>query len=175
MNIFINTKQENRNKLRLKDDKLFYLAYGSNLNEKQMLNLRCPGAIKIGSIYLEGFRLVFREVADFAEDSSSNLAIGLWEISKQHEQSLDIYEGVNSGLYKKIFWEISINDTSYKALIYKMNSQSIAEPRQNYLDTIVQGFDDFNLDKKTLEDAVLYSSNNKRGNPYIRKIDRRKA
>ena len=121
MNIFINTKQENRNKLRLKDDKLFYLAYGSNLNEKQMLNLRCPGAIKIGSIYLEGFRLVFREVADFAEDSSSHLGIGLWEISKQHEQSLDIYEGVNSGLYKKIFWEISINDTSYKALIYKMN------------------------------------------------------
>jgi len=174
MKISINSNLKNEEILNIKSTKLFYLAYGSNLNVEQMVGWRCPGAIKIGSLYLDGYRLVFRGVADFQKEPSFKLPLGLWEITKEHEQSLDRYEGVSSGLYKKLFWRISINNVNYKALIYKMNTESLAKPRQQYLDVINKGFDDFNLDKRMLSDAVIYSTDHKVGNPYIRKIDRRK-
>ena len=39
--------------------KRYYLAYGSNLNRKQM-EARCPGAKPIGTALLEGYELLFK-------------------------------------------------------------------------------------------------------------------
>ena len=39
--------------------KRYYLAYGSNLNRKQM-QMRCPGAKPIGTALLEGYELLFK-------------------------------------------------------------------------------------------------------------------
>ena len=41
------------------DKKRYYIAYGSNLNVKQMI-FRCPGARVIGTAKLEGYRLMFK-------------------------------------------------------------------------------------------------------------------
>ena len=41
---------------------MLYLAYGSNLNKKQM-SRRCPNAKPVGSIILKGYKLEFRRVA----------------------------------------------------------------------------------------------------------------
>ncbi len=152
--------------------KKYYLAYGSNLNQDQMIQ-RCPGAKIISSIYLNGFRLVFRGVADFEKGGNSKLALGLWQITEEHEKALDRYEGVKSGLYKKILWLIEFNNIQYKALIYKMNSDSIGSPCESYRETISDGFDDFNLDKKYLEESLKHAKINSKGESYTRKKDRR--
>ena len=167
MNIKILTEDVSR----MSDTKKYYLAYGSNLNQDQMIQ-RCPGAKIIGSIYLNGFRLVFRGVADFEKDTDSKLALGLWEITEDNEKALDRYEGVNSGLYKKILWLIDFNNVKYKALIYKMNSDSVGTPYESYRETISDGFDDFNLDKKYLEESLKHAKINSKGESYIRKKDR---
>lgn len=39
--------------------KTYYLAYGSNLNERQMKR-RCPDAIKVGTSFIDGYRLMFK-------------------------------------------------------------------------------------------------------------------
>ena len=39
--------------------KRYYLAYGSNLNRKQM-EMRCPGAKVVGTALLEGYELLFK-------------------------------------------------------------------------------------------------------------------
>ena len=39
--------------------KRYYLAYGSNLNRKQM-QMRCPGAKVVGTALLEGYELLFK-------------------------------------------------------------------------------------------------------------------
>ena len=168
MNIKILTEDVSK----MSDTKKYYLAYGSNLNQDQMIQ-RCPGAKIIGSIYLNGFRLVFRGVADFEKDADSKLALGLWEITEDHEKALDRYEGVNSGLYKKILWLIEFKNIQYKALIYKMNSDSIGSPYEPYKETIIDGFDDFKLNKKYLEDSLLHAELNSKGESYTRKKDRR--
>ena len=155
----------------ISNTKKYYLAYGSNLNVDQM-SIRCPGAKRIGSLYLSGYKLVFRGVADFEKDTNSKLALGLWEISKNHEKTLDRYEGVNSGLYKKILWLIEFKNVQYKALIYKMNSDSIGSPYESYKETIIDGFDDFKLNKKYLEESLKHAKINSKGETYIRKKDR---
>ena len=78
MNIRILTEDVSK----MSDTKSYYLAYGSNLNVEQMTN-RCPGAKRVGSFYLNGYRLVFRGVADFEKDTDSKLALGLWEITEK--------------------------------------------------------------------------------------------
>ena len=43
-----------------------YLAYGSNLNKRQMA-VRCPDAKPVGAAMIYGWELCFRGVADIAE------------------------------------------------------------------------------------------------------------
>ena len=73
---------------------MLYLAYGSNLNKKQM-SKRCPKAKPIGPIILSGYKLEFRRVATIKHTKKieDKLGCGLWEITKDCEKSLDIYEG----------------------------------------------------------------------------------
>ena len=40
-------------------EKRYYLAYGSNLNVRQM-KLRCPTARIVGTATIEGYRLMFK-------------------------------------------------------------------------------------------------------------------
>ncbi|MBQ2786039.1 MAG: gamma-glutamylcyclotransferase [Oscillospiraceae bacterium] len=59
----------------------FYLAYGSNLNVEQM-QYRCPGAIKVGTTYLEGYRITFRGnrfsgVANIEPRKGSRVPVGI--------------------------------------------------------------------------------------------------
>ena len=85
----------------------YYLAYGSNLNERQM-KARCPGAVKIGTTILEGYRLTFRggkvgtwEAKAYRRYGTANIEprkgcsvpVGIWSVTQGDERNLDRYEG----------------------------------------------------------------------------------
>ena len=53
-----------------------YLAYGSNLNKRQMAS-RCPTARPVGSAMIYGWELCFRGVADIIK---SNVTFGQYVI-----------------------------------------------------------------------------------------------
>ena len=53
-------------------DYKYYFAYGSNLNLKQM-KIRCPEFKHVKNITLDGYRLIFRSVADIEKDSNSKV------------------------------------------------------------------------------------------------------
>ena len=69
-----------------------YLAYGSNLNVKQM-EIRCPRAKIMGSFLLPNYKLVFRGVADIEESEGDYCPVGLWKITRKCLGALDRYEG----------------------------------------------------------------------------------
>lgn len=131
----------------------FYLAYGSNLNLAQM-RLRCPKAVPDGSIMLRDARLVFRGVADVIYSPGDEVPVGVWRITPDCERALDRYEAVDNGLYSKE--EVALSD-GREALIYVMNDDGIAPPSRWYLDTIREGYDDFRLDHRFLDEAVRHS------------------
>ena len=129
-----------------------YGAYGSNLNQRQM-KTRCPDAVPMGNIALDGFRLVFRNVADITESDGSEVELGLWRISSKDLAALDHYEGYPT-LYTKI-WQKTPHGL---VMLYQMRErQWVSPPSSGYLTTISDGYEDFRLDRSCLKDAVMES------------------
>jgi len=123
---------------------MLYFAYGSNLNVSQM-HFRCPKAISYGGGYLNDWRLVFRNVADIEPAEGELLPVGFWEITDDCLATLDRYEGVESGLYSRVY----INGM----LTYRMNHTGISVPPNSYFKSILNGYQDFGLDDSYLHDA----------------------
>lgn len=139
---------------------MLYLAYGSNLNKRQMA-YRCPAAVPIGTVVVPDMRLVFRGVADIEDAEGHNLHCGVWRITKACERALDIYEGVRSGLYVREFKVLCLTnaegeETVDDALIYRMQASYYAEPGVEYLASIKEGYRDFGLPARALTAALKH-------------------
>ena len=139
--------------------KKYYLAYGSNLNLKQM-EYRCPTAQSIGIINLTGYRLIYRGNADdFAyltiePDKDSFVPLGLFELSSFDIYSLDSYEGYPT-IYSKMYIPVQINGKNKKALIYVMNDGfDYHLPSIQYVKTCMDGYKDFGFDTDILRKAL---------------------
>lgn len=77
--------------------KRYYAAYGSNLNLEQM-KWRCPDAKVIGTAVIEGYELLFKgsktgSYLTIEPDVKNQVPVGIFEVSKADENSLDRYEG----------------------------------------------------------------------------------
>lgn len=75
----------------------YYLAYGSNLNVRQMRR-RCPQAVRAGASTIKDYELVFlgnsrSDVASIEPCTVGSIPIGIWEITPADERALDQYEG----------------------------------------------------------------------------------
>ena len=131
-----------------------YIAYGSNLNLKQMKH-RCPAAIVVGKSTLEGYKMSFRGsilggVATVEADKGSSVPVLVWRISPKDEAALDRYEGVPR-LYRKEMWPVEVDGKTSYALIYIMNEgYPIRRPTSNYYQTILEGYQSAGFDPEVL-------------------------
>jgi len=136
-----------------------YMAYGSNLNKRQM-SYRCPTARAVGSAMIYGHELVFRGVADIAKSNDSmHIPVGIWEIEPRDEHALDVYEG-----YPNLYGKVKIAGI----MTYTMNRDNISKPSKHYFDTILEGYHDFGLDTSFLYDAAGWAEfeENERNNVF---------
>jgi hypothetical protein len=110
---------------------------------------RCKDSIYLKKINLKGFRLTFRSkfrAADIESKKNSIVPGGLFEISKNDEKKLDVYEDYPN-LYKKYYFYYY----GKKVMTYTMiNKSSFKFPTERYLDIVKKGYQDCNLDKKFL-------------------------
>jgi hypothetical protein len=135
---------------------MLYFAYGSNLNRAHMA-YRCPQAKPLASFTLPDWRLVFRGVADCIEEPGAECPGGIWKITAACERALDRYEGIAAGLYRKVHLPVIGAGDEYQLMLYVMNSTGIMPPTESYLQTIIEGYRDFDLDVAPLEDAVRHA------------------
>ena len=127
------------------EDKIRYIAYGSNLSVEQMAK-RCPDAKIVGTKVLKGWKLVFRGHANIEPCSGSEVPVLIWEISKADEKRLDKYEDFPNSYVKKYLPE---------GMVYIMAEESeIKTPDQEYLNKIKSGYEKFGFEKTILEKAV---------------------
>jgi AIG2-like family len=132
-----------------------YIAYGSNLNKRQMRQ-RCPTARPLGKFYLTDAKLVFRGAADVEYSPGDKVPCALWSINQADELALDRYEG--PGYYKETGVVIQYCGRPRNTLMYLMrSSDGIMPPSQHYADVIRRGYEDFGLDQKYLDAAIKHS------------------
>ena len=131
---------------------MLYFAYGSNLNHFQMKR-RCKDSIFLKKINLKDFKLTFRSkyrAADIEPKKNSIVPGGLFEISKNDEKKLDIYEDFPN-LYKKFHFLYY----GKKIMTYTMVNKSTFEfPTERYLKVVKRGYKDCNLNFEYLKKAL---------------------
>ena len=131
---------------------MLYFAYGCNLHHFQMKR-RCKDSIFIKKINLKDFRLTFRSkyrAADIEPKKNSLVPGALYEISKNDEKKLDVYEDFPI-LYKKFYFTYQKN----KIMTYTMVKKTLFRfPTERYLNIVKQGYVDCNLDNKFLRNAL---------------------
>jgi hypothetical protein len=145
----------------VKPQRKLYLAYGSNLHIKAMQH-RCPDAEPVldkktgmpKHKLLGNVRLVFRGVADLEWDTNGVTPVGLWMISERDERALDRYEG-----YPRLYDKFHIRHGDIKqALIYLMTDRDgIYPPSAYYASTIRDGYRNFGIDQRYLDDAIEHA------------------
>ena len=149
---------------------MLYFAYGSNLNWHQMKKERCPGSKYIQPYILKGYKLIFSQRnpnnkyghANIEKNKNSSVQGAIWQLSKEHEKTLDEYEAVNYNppyYYKEyLLWR------KKKVLVYIQKIYTKKNPSSSYLHTIIKGYKDCNLNinflKKTVKNySVNYNIN----------------
>tara|TARA_Y100001970_G_scaffold287751_1_gene413175 strand:- start:4357 stop:4764 length:408 start_codon:yes stop_codon:yes gene_type:complete len=132
---------------------MLYFAYGSNLNHFQMKR-RCKDSLFLKKFELRGYRLNFRSkyrAADIEKRKNSIVQGALFEISKNDEKKLDIYEDFPI-LYNKMYFKYY----NKKVMTYIMIKKTkFRYPTEKYLNVIKRGYKDCQLDKKFLIKALL--------------------
>lgn len=142
---------------------MLYFAYGSNLCIDHMRR-RCPEAEPLRAMPVKDAALVFRGVADVTLRKNSFVQGGLWRITDECEKSLDRFEGVASKLYLKRYLQVRNEKGAVEdCLLYQMRiSKGIMPPAEAYLETIAQGYRDFDLDLAYLDAALQESWGSKK-------------
>ena len=130
-----------------------YFAYGSNMDLLQMGD-RCPAAVTVGTAELPSYRFIInsRGVATVVADPQSSVQGLLWNISKEDARSLNLYEGVKQGIYKRASVEVRLPDgTTKKAFIYVAADSKPGKARPGYLDKILSGAEACGLPKSYID------------------------
>ena len=132
---------------------MLYFAYGSNLHHLQM-KTRCKDSVFLKKINLRDFKLTFRSkyrAADIEPKKNSTVPGALFEISKNDEKKLDIYEDYPI-LYKKYYFYYYRK----KIMTYTMVKKSpFRFPTDRYLNIVKRGYKDCELDKIHLKKGLL--------------------
>lgn len=147
--------------------KRYYIAYGSNLNVRQM-KMRCPGATILGTTKLKNYELLFKgsktgSYLTIEKKEGSTVPVVIWEVTESDEKSLDRYEGYPIFYYKK---EMKLQYKGIRtgkrrtvdAFVYIMNEENpIGVPSIYYMKTCIDGYDTFYFDKNILINAYKKS------------------
>ena len=146
-------------------EKRYYIAYGSNLHVRQM-RMRCPTARIIGTSVLEDYELLFKgsktgSYLTVEKKPGGTVPVAVWEVTPEDEKALDRYEGFPNFYYKK---ELTLpikgirtgKIRKRRGFVYIMyENRPIGIPSIPYLQTCIQGYDDFGFDRVGLIDAYL--------------------
>ena len=144
--------------------KRFYIAYGSNLNVRQM-RMRCPDAVIIGTAFIPDYRLLFKgsksgNYLTIEPHSGSRVPVAVWAVSARDERNLDRYEGFPDFYYKKGF-SLDVKQSESRkirkltAFAYIMHEErKLGMPSSLYLQTCGTGYRDFGFDLQYLLDAM---------------------
>ena len=139
--------------------KKYYIAYGSNLNVRQM-KFRCPTAKVVGTSVIKGYELLYKgsktgSYLTIEKKKGGVVTVAVWEVTARDEKNLDAYEGYPNFYYKKNM-KIKLSETgktidAFVDIIHEERSLGI--PSQSYIKTCRFGYTIFGFDFKYLDKA----------------------
>ena len=132
---------------------MYYFAYGTNLNQRQMLE-RCPDSQPKFVATLPNYKLVFvgwsRQwrggVASIRPFRGEKVLGAIYEVSDRDLRRLDSYEGYPRSYNRLNITVFDEGGEPTKAITYIKSGQSEeAQPSKEYLAPIQQGYRDWEI------------------------------
>ena len=143
--------------------KRYYIAYGSNLNVRQMA-LRCPTAKAVGTAVIKNYELLFKGSKTGAyltiePKVGAEVPVAVWSVEQNDELNLDRYEGYPTFYYKT---ELDLpvryfsgKSVVRKAFVYIMHEERpLGLPSSSYVRTCLDGYRNFGFDESVLLSAL---------------------
>ena len=132
---------------------LYYFAYASNLNRKQMAE-RAPSSKPKCIATLPNFKLIFATsqnrgygVATIRPFKGEKVVGAVYEISDSDMKRLDRYEGYPTSYDRRKVLVFTETNAPGEAITYIKNDQSqLAQPSTEYVAIIKQGYRDWQID-----------------------------
>ena len=117
--------------------------------EKQMRE-RCPQSKKVGIARLPGYRWIIsiHGYANVVKSEDDEVEGDLYMISDSDENSLDRWEGVHSGSYRKATLRVASPQGEEEVLVYVDPVTEEGNPKQEYINRINSGLADAKLSPK---------------------------
>jgi len=111
-----------------------YFAYGSNMCREQM-NRACTDHQYFGKGILKGYRWIIaaHSYANIINSKVDEVHGVVYKISAADELSLDEYEGVRSGSYRKKMKNVEIDMTIYRCFVYIDPIEEEGKPKEEYI------------------------------------------
>lgn len=132
---------------------MYYFAYGSNLNKKQMKE-RCPESKPLFPATLPNYKLIFvgwsRQwkggVASIQRSQGGKVRGGVYEISEKDLSKLDRFEGYPAN-YNRIKVIVFDEDgTAIEAVTYaKTGREEETKPSREYATVLYNGYKDWGI------------------------------
>ncbi len=129
---------------------MYYFAYASNLNQKQMRE-RCPGSKPLFRATLPNYKLVFVDWSRQWRGGTASIRLfrgekvlgAVYEITEQCMRQLDKYESSYNRLKVTVYNE---DGTPVEVITYIKGGQpEEAKPSLEYLSVIQQGYKDWKI------------------------------
>jgi hypothetical protein len=126
-----------------------YAAYGSNLDPERMA-IRAPHSPLRGTGWLQGWRLTFGgedvswegplgTVVEAVDDPEGHqVYVALYDLTDGDVESLDKWEGVDIGLFRKLKVRVQTLDGDVGAWIYVLDAYEGGLPSARYLGMIAE-------------------------------------
>ena len=132
---------------------MYYFAYASNLNRKQMAE-RAPASKPKCIATLPNFKLIFATsqnlgygVATIRPFKGAKVTGAVYEISDSDLKRLDRYEGYPTTYDRRNVLVFTETNEPVEAITYIKNDQSqLAPPSTEYVAMIKQGYQDWQID-----------------------------
>src|ERR1700738_1301673 len=95
-----------------------YFAYGANM-ERAAMRARCPAAAALGPARLCGWRYVIASgYGSLAQTQGAEVFGVLWRLSPRDLAALNIFESLDSGLYRRVALTVEHDGRRARALVY---------------------------------------------------------
>jgi gamma-glutamylcyclotransferase (GGCT)/AIG2-like uncharacterized protein YtfP len=129
-----------------------YFAYGANM-EVHAMRVRCPGASALGIATLSGWRYVI--VAGYgsvARVPGASVHGVLWRLTPRDLAALNIFESLDSGLYRRAMLPVEANRKCVRALVYIGRTGGKRRAMPGYQERLVAAAQEWQLPKRYIEE-----------------------
>jgi gamma-glutamylcyclotransferase (GGCT)/AIG2-like uncharacterized protein YtfP len=123
-----------------------HFSYGANMDRAAMAN-RCAGATALGTAVLEGYRFIISAdgYASLARAPGAATHGVLWRLTPRNLAALNVFESLDSGLYRRAVLPVRLGNKRMRALVYLGRRRGEGRPQPGYIATVIAAARDWNL------------------------------